>query len=185
MRPENVPWLPDNRRGLPHGLWRAPDTEATEREITTLITALIDATKPAIVVETGAYQGHTTLAAATMLAENARGIIHTYELDPERANAVQDALGDANLAHVARVHPHAISNEDAPPHIDLAFIDSGMRTRQHDMNIIWPRLTPGGLVIMHDTAPGRPPASVTPPTEHQMIDLATPRGCRIYQKPWP
>lgn len=199
---ENVRWRPDDRRGLPHRLWTADDVDATEHEVTALVAALVRVTKPAMVIETGTYTAQTTLAIAEALAENdrghplgePRGEIITFEVDPERYAAavrrVNASIHADKISLVKGSFPAALAT--LPELFDrlsvgLAFLDSGMRTRQDDMDAVWPYMEAGGLVIIHDAAPDRPPGMVRPPCDPRdaiRLDLATPRGLVVWQKAW-
>lgn len=184
-RPERVKWRPDDRRGLPHELWRAADVDGTEYEVTDLIAALVRATKPLTVVETGTYEAQTSLAICDALRLNGQGgMLYTYEIDPERAAGARQRLAGHGHAERAIVQAAPLAPLTAPAVIGFAFLDSGMRDRQGDMDTTWPRLEPGGLVIVHDAAPSRPPGRVRPPGAFAMFDLATPRGLTLFQKPW-
>lgn len=184
MIPEDVRWHAHPRCGKPHGLWSAPDKDATEVEVTNFIAALVRLTKPSVVVETGTYTGRTTAAIASAMQMNGVGVVATFEVDPERAVAAYDALRELVDAGVVRITAAAITSDSCPHSVEVAFLDSGMRTRGEDMAVVWPRLTPGGIVLVHDASPERPPGRVTPPGPHQMFDIATPRGLTVFQKPW-
>lgn len=187
VRPENVKWKPDNRLGLPHELWSAHDTDATEVEVTNFVAALVTLLKPALVIETGTYLAHTTIAIARALTANDRGTVHSYEIDTDRAATATRLLTAAGLSR-AQIHAEALPDTGLPPNagpIDIAFLDSGMNTRAADLAVVWPALRPGGIVVIHDAAPDRPPGHVWPSEPCDRFDFGTPRGLVAYQKPWP
>lgn len=181
-RPENVTWRPHPRCRKPHYLWSAPDDHATEHEVTAFIAALVRLLKPTVVIETGTYYGHTAAAIATALAENGVGALWTYELDRDRAAAATLHLAEHVAAGRVTVTPAALTTEACPAGVEVAFLDSGMRTRQDDLIALWPRLAAGGIIAIHDASPLRPPGMVTLPGPHQTLDFATPRGLALHQR---
>lgn len=178
---EDVKWKPHPRCHRPHALWSAPDKDATEHEVTAFVAALVRLTKPLLVVETGTYEGHTTVAIAEALDENQDdGRVVSFEVDVDRALRVAEGLRDwARVTIVAA----PITREHVPAPVDLAFLDSGMRSRDDDMRVVWPLLRPGGIVLVHDASPDRPPGLVRPPGPHAFLEVATPRGLNVFQKP--
>lgn len=181
---EDVQWLPHPHCSRPHSLWSAPDKEATEYEVTGFIAALVRLTKPHTVVETGTYQGHTAAAIAAALEENDLGQLVTFEIDTDRALATAEVLAEHAAGSRIRLVASALTVDQLPPVVDLAFLDSGMRTRQAELDLLWPRIASGGLVLVHDASPLRPPGKVRPPGDHQRFDIATPRGLLVFQKAW-
>lgn len=182
--PEDVRWKPHPRCDRPHALWSAPDKDATEVEVTAFIAALVRLVKPRVVVETGTYKGHTTSAIAEALAANTIGRVWTFETDQERSVTAYLALREHVDAGRVTIHNTKATSDMLPARIDLAFLDSGMCDRQADMDAVWPRVTQGGLVLVHDASPDRPPGKVRPPDRYAMFDFATPRGLYAFQKPW-
>lgn len=182
--PEDVRWRPHPKCGKPHALWSAPDKDATEVEVTAFVAALVRLVKPSVVVETGTYMGHTTSAIAEALAANTVGRVWTFETDQARALTAYETLRDHVDAGRVVIHNTKATPDMLPARIDLAFLDSGMCDRQVDMDAVWPRVTPGGLVLVHDASPDRPPGKVRPPDRYVMFDFATPRGLYAFQKPW-
>lgn len=182
--PEDVQWLPHPRCVKPHALWSAPDKDATEVEVTHFVAALVRLLKPSVVVETGTYQGHTTSAIAEALAANTTGRVWTFETNQARALAAYEALRDHVDAGRVVIHNTRAVPDMLPQGIELAFLDSGMRDRDEDMRNVWPRLVQGGIALVHDASPDRPPGKVRPPGPHAVFDFATPRGLLAFQKPW-
>lgn len=182
--PEDVRWRPHPKCGKPHALWSAPDKDATEIEVTAFIAALVRLLKPAVVVETGTYRGHTTSAIAEALAANTTGRITSYETDRERSVGAYIALREHVDAGRVTLINETLTAQNCPRHVELAFLDSAMNTRQADMNTVWPNVTPGGIALVHDASPDRPPGRVRPPDRFAMFDFATPRGLYAFQKPW-
>lgn len=177
---EDVRWNPHPHCSLPHDLWSSPDKQATEHEVTEFLAALTRLLKPNVVIETGTYEAHTTRAIARALKRNGRGRILTFETDPDRAKRAEKTLAN----QPATVHAHELRDADLTEPVDLAFLDSGMRDRETDIRIVWPKLAPGGFVLIHDASPTRPPGQVRPPGRYAMFDFPTPRGLNAFQKPW-
>lgn len=118
----------------------------TESELIDLIYSLIRVTKPDIAVETGTYRGHGTQAISKALEANARGHLWTVELDPP---------GDyPKTERTTFVTANSIewSAKDAPAGINFAFVDcsSDYRDRVKVFANLWSRMTPGGIICVHD-----------------------------------
>lgn len=177
-------WFPHPACRKPHALWSAPDKQATEDEVTNFVGALARLLKPDVIAETGTYAGFTTRVLADAVEVNGVGHVTSFEIEPLRADAARAALQSHIGAHRVTVITGAITRDTCPTGIELAFLDSGMRTRQADMSIVWPRVVGGGIVLVHDASPLRPPGLVRPPSAFAMFDIATPRGLLIFQKNW-
>lgn len=182
--PEDVRWRPHPKCSKPHALWSAPDKDATEVEVTAFVAALVRLTKPFSVVETGTYRGHTTSAIAEALSENGPGVVHSYETDRERSVTAYIALREHVDAGRVILINETLTAANCPRSVELAFLDSAMNMRQADMNTVWSNVVPGGIVLVHDASPDRPPGRVRPPDRFAMFDFATPRGLYAFQKPW-
>ena len=152
---EDVKWNPHPRCAKPHALWSAPDKDATEVEVTQFIGAFVRLLKPTVVVETGTYRGHTTAAIAAALSDNGVGRVVTYETDTTRALAARESL--ARWFDAVTVTNAALTEGNCPRSVELAFLDSCMVCRASDVEVVWPRLVPGGVVLIHDASPLRPP----------------------------
>ena len=181
---ENVSWRPHPYCRRPHHFWRAPDEQAAEQEVVGFLLALARLTKPQVVVETGTYRGRTTVALATAVTRNGAGSVVTYEADVGAVAIARARLARWIAAGAVTLVSAAVSSGNLPASIDLAFLESSMTCRDAEMRLVWPRVTRGGLVVVHDAAPERPPGRVRPPGRHAMFDIATPRGLTIFQKPW-
>ena len=179
---ENVTWRPHPHCRKPHSLWGAPSEQGSEQEVTNLIAQLVHLTKPDTVIETGTYLGATAGAIAQALISNTVGHLVTYENDAITALAAKHNL--KWYEDVVEVIAEAVTMENLPVSIDFAFLDSCMECREEEMQLVWPRITLGGLVLIHDAAPERPPGRVRPPSPYGMLEFATPRGLNAFQKPW-
>lgn len=141
------PWAADA------SAWSAPDTMASELETSILIAALVSAAKPLVVVEFGAYHGHTTQAIVEALRLNGRGHVTAYEPEDKHLALAQKRLYRNDLDAERRCTlVHGGWQLCDLPHIDFAFIDNdGDRTGP--FNHVIPRLMPYALVVIHDTPP--------------------------------
>lgn len=166
-------WCPEPAR------WHAPDGLATETEVTELVHALIRATQPSFVLETGTYRGHTTMAIGMALAANGHGHAHSLELDNERATAAARACAGLPVNIV-----HGLSLNYTPPEpIDFAWLDSEIDQRPLEVERFWPHFTDGAIVAVHDTAPHHVDETHIRELTRGMpaLNLRTPRGVVIFQ----
>lgn len=136
----------------PH-LWTATDDSASEDEVTAFLGALVHLAKPKLVVETGAYHGHTTATIAQALRDNGRGHVYGLEIDPVKAVEAQRRLDEQQLGQWATVVAVSSLAWEAPGGIDLAFLDAGAGWhRIREFRHLLPAMSDGSLVCVHDTA---------------------------------
>ena len=164
-------------------LWEAPDADSTEREVTELVGALVRATKPRLVLETGTSHGYTAEAIGRALIANGRGRLVTLE-------------HDATLVAVARARCHGLPvevlecdsaswNPEPGESIDFAWFDSHIISRVHELGRLRTRFSPGAIVGIHDTGPQHPVGSVLRKLAlpWPRIGLRTPRGVTFLEAP--
>lgn len=181
------PWCPRP------GRWHADTADATEHEVTTLITGFTVALQPETVVETGTNSGQTALAIALALASNGHGHLWTLETDEVMAAGARDLL--AGLPATV-VHGSSL-DWDPPRDIDLAWLDSGPVTgtpgqdpgslRCGEIARWRRRFTPGAIIGVHDTGPQHPVMRMLGPLLAgegiPFLNLRTPRGVVLAQVP--
>ncbi|MCX7049385.1 MAG: class I SAM-dependent methyltransferase, partial [Candidatus Sumerlaeota bacterium] len=132
--------------------------------------------RPRLIIETGCYIGYSTLCMAEALARNQSGHIHSFDLFlplPDTYSSpflpgCRDSLlvahahaEKAGLANYVTFHkgdssssiPQVLSAENSA--LDLAFIDGDhwIRGCFKDWEAVLNLLCPGGIVLLHDTAP--------------------------------
>ncbi|MFO1451970.1 MAG: class I SAM-dependent methyltransferase [Opitutaceae bacterium] len=153
----SVAWsrLQIRRANMPSGLGDAVWT----------LHGLVRTLKPSVCVEIGSAHGLSTCVIALALKQNLHGRL--WAVDPHLPNAwSDDQAGDtwsdlARNLRRARVSSYVevvrLKSAEAGPHlpsaIDFAFIDGdhsyeGVRT---DWSLLAPRMTPGGILALHDT----------------------------------
>jgi predicted O-methyltransferase YrrM len=127
----------------------------TELEYLNLINALVMATKPEWLLETGSLRGMGTLAIASAIAANGFGKLYSIDLQPAdllRTNLQRYGLVD----QVEVVAAHSITfcaNWMGEP-FDFSFFDSDVhcRAREHDILRRRGKLAPGAICVFHDTS---------------------------------
>ena len=158
------------------GRWSAPDLQASEAETSRCLASLVDLLKPDLVVETGAYLGHTSQAIGQALVLVGRGRLVTLERHPERA-----AEARARTAGLPVTVETADSTAWEPPGpIDLLFLDTELGTRPQEIARFAPWASPRCVLVVHDTQDpalrgaldGLAREGVTTP----WVYLPTPRG---------
>jgi predicted O-methyltransferase YrrM len=164
----SAPW-----HDCPHPeLWTAHDGMATEVEVLELVAAMVRATQPEIVVETGAWLGHGSQAIGEALAANGHGHLWTLEVLPDLA--VQAAERVAGLPVTVVVCP---SLEWTPPGpLDFAWFDSETHLRTAEFEAYRPFMHHRTVVGFHDTAPRHAYRPQLDALGIQLLDLPTPRG---------
>lgn len=100
---------------------------------------------PRLAVEVGSFVGYSTIclaAGATML--------HAIEVDSERENQILKNLNKAGLADRVTLHigdAHTVL-PTLPNEIDLAFVDADKQHTQDYYDLIIPKLSPGGILLI-------------------------------------
>lgn len=148
---ESHPHAPEEYAALFH----CAGDGTTEMEYLNLIHALVLATKPEVLLETGSLRGMGTLALAAAIAANGFGKLYSIDLQPSellRRNLQQYGLSD----HVEVVANHSITfcaTWMGEP-FDFAFFDSDVhcRAREHDILRRRGKLAPGAICVFHDTS---------------------------------
>lgn len=127
----------------------------TEVEYLNLINALVLATKPQWVLETGSLRGMGTLALAAGLAANGFGKLYSIDLQPSdllRTNLERYRLTD--LVEVVAAHSITFCATWMGEPFDFGFFDSDVhcRAREHDILRRRGKLAPGAVCVFHDTS---------------------------------
>ena len=171
-------------------LWLSSDADAPESEVIEFLYALIVLTKARIVVETGTYLGETAIALGYAVSLH-RGHVHTAETDIRRYNEAAEAiqsvacstphlpvtLWNATGAYMIR----ALSDEGK--RIDLAFLDSSIEARVDELQALYSRIKPGGVVVIHDAAPHHATMGYLGSLKGwNWLRFRTPRGLLVLQR---
>ena len=162
------------------GRWIAPDGIATESDVSRFIAALVTMLKPDLVVETGAYLGHTTEAIGKALELEGRGRLIALEIAGDRALSVQERV---------RGLPVQVAYTDSlvwmpSGLIDLLFVDSEYDARVEEVRRFRPLASPRCVVVAHDTVMidyrhKFPPLRDGGPIEASALGLQRPCGSEV------
>jgi predicted O-methyltransferase YrrM len=171
--------------------FRCADGGSTEFEYLNLLHALILATKPGLVLETGTFHGLGTLAIAAALAGNGRGKLISVDIDScdsARTLVDQFELGEQVDFHRGDSAQFCATWVGSP--FEFAFFDSDMSTRHRECELLRSRrkLAPGALAVFHDASPLRYGVPVSWELTQYLrslpggITLPLSRGLRIWQQ---
>lgn len=143
MRPESVLITPTELCPEPH-LWSARDAEASEVEVGDFMFGLVRLVKPKVVLETGCYQGDTTLALVRAVESNGFGSVYSCDTDNTR---VRDSY--IQCLHSKRLNIWACTGVqlcERVSDVDLAFIDSNGDRLEECKSLQMKK----GFVVVHD-----------------------------------
>lgn len=129
--------------------WHAVDADSAEQEVSHLVAAFVEATRPNLVIETGSAFGQTAKAIGDVLHRAPIGVLHTIEPDPERADYTR------RRCEGLPVVVEQIKSLDYTPTgtIGFAWFDSLLELRVPEFRHFYEHLAPGAIVGFHDTAP--------------------------------
>jgi hypothetical protein len=156
--------------------WHSTDDQSTELEVSELVAALVTATQPDFVIETGTAYGQTAELIGRALKRNGQGRLVTLEVDPERASSAAKRCQGLPVEVV-----QASSLEYTPPRaVDLAWFDSLCDLRPAEFRRWLPYMHDRTVVGFHDTGPQHPVRKLLQPLEAEgliaPLYLPTPRG---------
>ena len=112
---------------------------------------LVAATNARSVLEIGAASGYSAIWLGLGLRQTG-GKLVTIEYDPVRAKEAASNVQKAGLADVVRVIPGDAFKEipKVPGQFDLVFLDAWKPDYKKFFDLVFPRLTPGGLFLAHN-----------------------------------
>jgi predicted O-methyltransferase YrrM len=167
--------------------WRMYDSMTAEFEILDFLKALVVATKPEMVVETGTFLGTSTLRIAEGLRENGFGRVITCENDPKVFEEAKKRFEKSGLADWIELRNESSLEMKIEGTIDLLYCDSDLPLRETEVRWFLPQINPNGLILMHDAS-----SSLKTVREGarnleregliSVVLLPTPRGLVIAQK---
>lgn len=172
--------------------WHADTADATEREVSVLVSAFVRALQPETAAETGTNSGQSALAIARALRDNGHGHLWTLETDVALAVSARGLLA----GYPATVICGSSLTWNPPRPVDFAWLDSGPLTgepgdsgalRRDELARWLPRFAPGAVIGVHDTAPHHPVMRAVEPFLRaqgmMFLNLRTPRGVLFAQVP--
>lgn len=173
------------RADCPHPeRWHSADADSTEREVTILVGAFVQALQPDLVVETGSAWGQTAHRIGLGLRANGQGVLHTIEPDATRADATRKRCEELSLPVV--VEQMKSLDWTPPGPIGFAWFDSLPHLRVPEFLQYFPWLQANSIVGFHDTGPHqgtlREDIEELEKLGHLLvIHLPTPRGVTFGQ----
>src|ERR1700756_1781462 len=132
--------------------WSMYDSMTAEVEVLEFLRALVTTVKPALVVETGAFLGVSTLWIAEGLKRNGFGKIISCELDPVVFAKAQEKIATSELSAWIELRNESSLEMKIDGQIDILFSDSDMPIREPEVKRFLPQINPQGLILMHDAS---------------------------------
>ncbi len=132
------------------GRWSMYDLMTAEKEVLDLLYALVRAAKPGLTVETGTYSGISTLYIARALQDNGSGSLITCEMDPVVHRNACDRFAAAGLGSFIDCRLSSSFDLKVNGAIDFFYSDSALSVREEEVRRFLPRISPQGLILMHD-----------------------------------
>jgi caffeoyl-CoA O-methyltransferase len=117
----------------------------------TVLTLLSRLIAPRRILEIGTYTGYSAICLAKGLATN--GLLHTIEINDELIDFAARYFKESGLQH--SIVQHVGDAKDILPGLnekfELAFLDADKRQYLSHYQMIFPKMTPGGLIIADNT----------------------------------
>jgi predicted O-methyltransferase YrrM len=137
-----------------HGVLSGTDDCASHPANIDVACMLASFVQPKVVVEAGTYSGHFLFAMANILCTIGQGKVYSADLT-DRVTPL--------LAETPSLLPHIVFHHGdflemlatVPDPIDFAYIDASSTEDEHmrweHATVVFPRLSPGGLMLVDDT----------------------------------
>lgn len=128
---------------------------AVELEVGELLAALVRATKPEVVIETGTYKGFSTLMIAAALKRNDRGHLYTIDINDHRVmDECRSFELDSWVTFIQSDSELAIQSlVGKVGKIDFLWLDADHTKKSvlNEVSAAIPSLRPGTIIAFHDT----------------------------------
>ena len=149
MIPESAthPHHPDERAEL----FSAHDSGSIEVENGELLTALVRAWKPEVILETGTYRGVGARYLAEGCIANGFGRVVTLECVPRLAEKARAELAGLPVEVICVESVPWLREYDGPP-FHFAFLDSALEARVSELRLLRDRRLLDGIAFVHDTS---------------------------------
>ena len=148
--------LPEYHRPTPEcphpERWHMYDSMTAEVEVLEFLRTLITTIKPALVVETGAFLGVSTLWIAEGLNANGFGKIISCEYDPLVFAKAKEKIAASGLSDWIELRNESSLEMHIEGTIDIFFSDSDMPIREAEVKRFLDQIRPTGLILLHDAS---------------------------------
>jgi len=135
---------------------RKNNQDSSEEDVVRLLYNFVRHTNSKIIIEVGIYHGAASLGMAQAINENGGGEIHLLDISREFLQDVNRKISDKKWGITVRQH-HIKTNKTSHiidlPMADILFIDANhtYEAVKNDIRQYQPLVSPGGLLILHDT----------------------------------
>jgi predicted O-methyltransferase YrrM len=157
--------------------WTTYDGNTIEWEGSVLIGALVRATQPEFIVETGTWRGQTAESIGRALVENGHGILYSLEIDANIWSGAVERCKELTTVHIINIS----SFDYIPPQpVNFLFVD-GAHDREGEVKHFLPYMAKHSVIVVHDTASLKNQSQlkniIELCDEHIIVDI--PRGLLI------
>lgn len=129
------------------------NTGGVEIEVGEFLYGLVRMMKPNNIFETGTHMGISSSYMAQALKDNGRGLLTTVEIEKEHIRRSQERWETLEISHKIMVDKEESLQYVLEYDCELMFLDSEPEFRFRELIRFFPRLKPGGIVIIHDLHP--------------------------------
>ena len=132
--------------------WSMYDSMTAEVEVLEFLRTLVTTTKPNLAVETGAFLGVSTLCIAEAMRLNGFGRVISCEYDRKVFQAARQKIEASEFRDLIDLRNESSLEMKVEGKIDLFFSDSDMPIREQEVRRYLPRISPFGVILMHDAS---------------------------------
>ncbi|MGH6834175.1 MAG: class I SAM-dependent methyltransferase [Methylocella sp.] len=133
-------------------LWSMFDGFTAEVEVLDFLYVLTKLIKPSEVVETGTWLGLSGCAIARGLVENGFGHLTTLEVNQDAHKTALETIDERSVSHVVSALLQSSMEFTPDRQLDMVLFDSELALNVDEFEHFRPWLSPGAIVIFHDTS---------------------------------
>lgn len=156
--------------------WHSSDADSTELELSVFISALVQAIRPDLVIETGSAFGQTSEQIGKVLDRAGFGRLISFEIDGDRVQKSRDRVEGLPVEVRRESSLEGMEGllDEWSGRVGVIFLDSLFDLRPLEWEPAVKLLAPGGVICVHDC--GNPNGTKYPKFSKTMHDKAKASG---------
>lgn len=132
-------------------LYSMIDVMSAEFETLEWLAATVRLLKPALVIDTGSYEGWSATFMGRALRQNGYGRLVTLEVVPELHERTAKRLLENGLSDICEARLQSSLDYEPSEKVGFLFSDSAYAVRPLELKRYLPLMSPNGMIAVHDT----------------------------------